>query len=142
MIDKYSKGLPEHTRKVMRDYQDDPPFSGKTVNGVPFDNRSKGIYVSAIGGLPLFSTENYLDVGEYLGKEGYLNFTKAVDPDHVTEFRWMPQFFTPRYEILDTRSGAHLGEYWPGPLPLRARFTINASALKFIPEKEALPEES
>lgn len=31
-------------------------FTGKTVDGSPHDNKRKGIYVSAVGGLPLFSS--------------------------------------------------------------------------------------
>jgi peptide methionine sulfoxide reductase MsrB len=33
-------------------------FTGKTVDGSPHDNKSKGVYVSAVGGLPLFSSGN------------------------------------------------------------------------------------
>lgn len=31
-------------------------FTGKTVDGSPHDNKLKGVYVSAVGGLPLFSS--------------------------------------------------------------------------------------
>lgn len=38
-------------------------FTGKTVNGYSHDTKSKGVWVSAIGGLPLFDSSTKFDSG-------------------------------------------------------------------------------
>ena len=38
-------------------------FTGKTADGLPWDNKGKGTYVSAIGGLPLFKSETKFNSG-------------------------------------------------------------------------------
>ena len=38
-------------------------FTGRTVNGYPHDNKEAGLYVSALGGLPLFSSEAKYESG-------------------------------------------------------------------------------
>ncbi len=38
-------------------------FTGRTVDGSPHDNKRKGVYVGAVGGLPLFSSEQKFDSG-------------------------------------------------------------------------------
>ncbi len=41
-------------------------FTGKTVNGFPHDNKARGVYVGAVGGLPLFSSDTKFDSGAVL----------------------------------------------------------------------------
>ena len=36
---------------------------GSTVNGYPHDNKARGVYVGAVGGLPLFSSNTKFDSG-------------------------------------------------------------------------------
>lgn len=38
-------------------------FTGKTVDGSSHDNKRKGVYVSAVGSLPLFSSDTKFDSG-------------------------------------------------------------------------------
>lgn len=45
-------------------------FTGKTADGLPWDNKAKGTYVSAIGGLPLFKSDTKFNSGT--GDEGAL----------------------------------------------------------------------
>ncbi len=53
--------------------------------GYSHDNKKQGIYVSAIGGLPLFSSDTKFDSGT-----GWPSFFAPVDPEHVKEVRLLP----------------------------------------------------
>ena len=53
-------------RKVTLKAGTEPAFTGKTVNGYSHDNKKKGMYVSAVGGLPLFSSDTKFDSGKHL----------------------------------------------------------------------------
>lgn len=79
-------------------------FTGKTVDGSPHDNKRKGVYVSAVGGLPLFSSEQKFESGT-----GWPSFWAPVDPEHIIEVPDNSIPFMPRVEVIDARSGAHLG---------------------------------
>ena len=48
--------------------------------GYPHDNKKQGVYVSAIGGLPLFSSDTKFDSGT-----GWPSFYAPIDPEHVKE---------------------------------------------------------
>ena len=50
------------------------------MNGYSHDNKKAGLYVAAIGGLPLFSSETKFDSGT-----GWPSFYAPVDPTHVIE---------------------------------------------------------
>ena len=53
--------------------------------GYPHDNKKEGVYVSAIGGLPLFSSGAKFDSGT-----GWPSFYAPIDPEHVKEVRACP----------------------------------------------------
>eukprot|EP00798_Chlamydomonas_sp_ICE-L_P012329 gene12329-15503_t len=50
-------------RHVTMDHGTERPFTGKTTNGYSGDNKDKGTYVSAIGGLPIFSSDTKFESG-------------------------------------------------------------------------------
>lgn len=79
-------------------------FTGQTVNGYSHDNKEKGVYVSALSGLPLFSSDAKFDSGT-----GWPSFFQPVDSEHVIEVVDRSFPFMPRTEVIDAKSGAHLG---------------------------------
>lgn len=99
--------------------------------------KRKGVYVSVIGGLPLFRSEDKFESGT-----GWPSFTRPFDPDHVVVKRDTSHGMV-RDEVLDARSGAHLGHVFDdGPEPTGLRYCMNGVALKFIPDGEPMPAES
>ncbi len=99
--------------------------------------KRKGVYVSVVGGLPLFRSEDKFDSGS-----GWPSFTRPIDPDHVTLVRDESHGMV-RVEVRDARSGAHLGHVFDdGPAPTGQRWCINGVALKFLPEGAPVPPES
>ena len=55
-------------------------FTGETTNGYPHDNKEDGVYVSAVGGLPLFDSKTKFNSGT-----GWPSFFAPFAPDHVVE---------------------------------------------------------
>lgn len=122
-------------RNVALEHGTERAFTGRFADGSNWDEKRRGTYVCALSGLPLFSSDAKFDSGT-----GWPSFHTPISPDHV-ELRvdrsipWMP-----RTEVLDARSGAHLGHVFPdGPRPSGQRFCMNAAALRFVPEGEPLP---
>ncbi len=100
-------------------------------------NHEKGVYVSVVSGLPLFRSEDKFESGT-----GWPSFTRPLDPAHVIERR-DGSLGMERVEVLDARSGAHLGHVFnDGPEPTNLRYCMNGAALKFIPDGAPRPAES
>jgi len=130
-----AEGLTQFQKNIVIGSGTERAFTGQTINGYSHDNKQKGMYVSALGDLPLFSSSTKFNSGT-----GWPSFYAPVDPDHVIELSDFSIPFMPRVEVLDARSGAHLGHVFnDGPPPTGKRYCINAAALKFIPEGEPLP---
>jgi peptide methionine sulfoxide reductase msrA/msrB len=122
---------PEQVR-VTQQADTERPFSNPMHK-----NHAPGVYVSAVGGLPLFKSKAKFDSGT-----GWPSFYETFAPEHVVE-RVDTTLGMARTEVLDARSGAHLGHVFDdGPPPTGKRYCINAAALKFIPEGTPLPPES
>lgn len=96
-----------------------------------------GIYVSVVGGLPLFRSS-----AKFPSDSGWAGFSEPFDPEHIEEHVDRSQE-TLRVEVRDARSGAHLGHVFDdGPPPSGKRYCINSAALAFIPQGKPLPLES
>ncbi|KAG2433507.1 hypothetical protein HYH02_012625 [Chlamydomonas schloesseri] len=133
-----AEGLSDFQKYVTLEHGTERAFTGKTVNGYTHDNKQRGTYVCALGGLPLFSSDTKFNSGT-----GWPSFFAPIDPEHIVEVVDMSIPYMPRIEVLDARSGAHLGHVFDdGPAPTGKRYCINAAALKFIPAGEELPVES
>jgi peptide methionine sulfoxide reductase msrA/msrB len=110
----------------------EPPFGSPMLK-----NKQAGVYVSVVGGLPLFRSTAKFESGT-----GWPSFFEPFDPEHVIERR-DDSLGVVRTEILDARSGAHLGHVFDdGPPPTGRRYCLNAAALRFIPDGTPLPAES
>ncbi|MBL8859539.1 MAG: bifunctional methionine sulfoxide reductase B/A protein [Planctomycetes bacterium] len=108
------------------------PFTGRY-----WDEHRQGTYVSVVGGLPLFRSDDKFESGT-----GWPSFTQPIDAGHLV-LKTDHKLGVPRTEVLDARSGAHLGHVFDdGPKPTGKRFCMNSAALKFIPAGEPLPMES
>jgi methionine-R-sulfoxide reductase len=108
--------------------------TGRTTNGFKCDHQGAGVYVGSLSGLPLFSSEHRFESGT-----GWPSFTAAFDAAHVVQ-RVDKSFGMHRVEVLDKKSGAHLGHVFKdGPKTAAGtvdRFCINAGALKFHPAED------
>ena len=103
----------------------EPPFSGKYD-----DFFEDGVYVDAVDGEVLFSSDDKFDSGC-----GWPAFSKPISDDAVTKHRDF-SYGTTRIEIRSAKANSHLGHLFhdgPGGSP---RYCINSNALRFIPKDE------
>jgi len=121
-IDEIAKTLtPEQVRVTLHADTERPFCTAMHKNHGP------GTYVSVVGGLPLFRSTQKFDSGT-----GWPSFFEPISPDHIVE-RTDSTLGMARTEILDARSGAHLGHVFDdGPEPTGLRYCMNSASLRFL----------
>ena len=114
-------------------------FTGMTTNGYAHDNKKKGTWAGAISGAPLFDSGTKYESGT-----GWPSFYAAIpgavverpDPEDLADRRRAMAMGGVRTEVIDAKSGAHLGHVFPdGPAPTYKRYCMNAGAMTFVPAR-------
>ncbi|CAB9503912.1 Peptide methionine sulfoxide reductase MsrA [Seminavis robusta] len=126
------------TRQVLLHGATDPPQRKTTHNGYNFagsmsDNDKHGIFVCAVGGLPLFTTHHLM------ASAGWLSFAAPISEDHVELVPPLPESTDRRVEVVCARTKCHLGHYFGTERDSSdGYYCINASALDFY-SLESMP---
>jgi len=127
--EEWKRRLGPERFRIIRLQDTEYPFTGEYN-----DNHAEGVYVSAATGEPLFSSAAKFDSGT-----GWPSFTEPIDPDGVL-YRVDHHIGYPRIEVVDARSGGHLGHvFQDGPGPTGLRYCLNSASLIFVPKGGKAP---
>ncbi|CAM9604414.1 unnamed protein product [Chrysoparadoxa australica] len=132
-VERAAQGLGAVAKGVLLEGRTEP--KAWASEGFPREGEDRqGIYAGAIGGLPLFSCD-----ARARSTSGWPSFSAVVSDEHVV-YREDTSHGMTRTEVLDARSGCHIGHRFSEGSS--DRFCINASALRFLPAEGELPPTS
>lgn len=122
---KKDEELTKELFEVARQGGTEAPFTGKYL-----DNKEKGIYVCAICGAELFSSDTKFESGT-----GWPSFTEPANLEHVV-LKEDDSFGMKRTEVLCKNCGAHLGHVFNDGSQEKGgkRYCINSVCLDFKKE--------
>ena len=116
-VKELASSLPRLSQDVLLREATERPFSGQTADkSAQHNTKAKGTWISAVSNVPLFSSDAKFESGT-----GWPSFYAPVDEQHVTlkTDRSIP--FMTRTEVLDARSGTHLGHVFDDGVAYDAR---------------------
>jgi peptide-methionine (R)-S-oxide reductase len=124
--EEWRKVLTEEQYRILRGHGTERPFCG-----VNLEDKGPGSYHCVGCDLPLFKAGRKFDSGT-----GWPSYTEPATEDAVWYVR-DTSYGMVRTEVRCARCDGHLGHVFDdGPPPTRARYCINGTILKFVPDKE------
>jgi len=121
--DQWRKVLTPDQYYILRENGTEPAF-----NNAYWDNHTKGTYVCAADGNPLYSSDTKFESGT-----GWPSFWKPLSETSVD---LVPDADGSRTEVVCHKCGGHLGHVFDdGPAPTGQRYCMDSAAMKFVPSK-------